>query len=200
MIGLGIWQLQRLEWKEGLIEDLNVQLARASQDLSEVDQSTLIDGMPVHVEGKLTGVFTDIVSGGSKGAGYRRLAALKYNGKIAMVELGFIGFDLRQKLDLSVDQNVFVQGNIFIPKEVGFFDRNQGTWAGYDVVQMAQQLKSDPIIIVARHEVVGPYIPFPYDANLVNNHFQYAITWFLFAFVWLAMSLIWGYSRIRTLT
>ena len=69
-----------------------------------------------------------------------------------------------------------------------------------DIPQMAEELGTEPLLIVAR-EVSPPeqgVTPLPVDtAGIPNDHLEYAITWFSLAAIWAAMTgaFIWRGGR-----
>jgi surfeit locus 1 family protein len=59
------------------------------------------------------------------------------------------------------------------------------------VAVMAETLKTDPILIVAKKTSFNdaPVSPLPVDtAAIPNDHLSYAITWFSLAAIWMAMT------------
>jgi surfeit locus 1 family protein len=58
---------------------------------------------------------------------------------------------------------------------------------------MAQQLGTEPVLIVARSitPADASVVPWPVDAATIpNDHLQYAVTWFGLALVWAGMTLL----------
>jgi len=102
---------------------------------------------------------------------------------------------------------VQVAGNLHWPD-----DRNSATpendvagntWFARDVVQMAAQLQTRPLLVVARQ--ISPaeagVTPLPVDSSAIpNDHLNYAITWYSLAVVWAAMTLyfLWRNRRPKT--
>jgi surfeit locus 1 family protein len=97
-------------------------------------------------------------------------------------------------------------GNLYWPNEIDRFtptpDRNKNIWFARDINEIAAELKTEPFLIVARN--ISPEDPnvmmLPVSVDRIpNNHLQYAITWFLLAFVWLGMTLyfLWRMKPIK---
>jgi surfeit locus 1 family protein len=102
---------------------------------------------------------------------------------------------------------VQVAGNLHWPD-----DRNSATpendvagntWFARDVAQMAAQLQTRPLLVVARQ--ISPaeagVTPLPVDSSAIpNDHLNYAITWYSLAVVWAAMTLyfLWRNRRPKT--
>ena len=64
-------------------------------------------------------------------------------------------------------------------------------WFARDVAQMAQLLGTEPVLLVLREISApdAPVTPMPVDTSFIpNDHLQYAITWFLLAAIWAAMT------------
>jgi surfeit locus 1 family protein len=73
-------------------------------------------------------------------------------------------------------------------------------WFARDIAQMAGELGTEPLLIVAR-EVAPPepgVTPLPVDTgHIPNDHLSYAITWFSLAAIWAVMTgaFIWRQGR-----
>jgi surfeit locus 1 family protein len=94
-----------------------------------------------------------------------------------------------------------VVGNLDWPRETDSFtpapDAKTGLWFARDVPAMAQALGTEATLIVARGSTGDGITPMPVDTSAIpNNHWQYAITWFLLAVAWLGMTSLWLW-RIR---
>ena len=58
-----------------------------------------------------------------------------------------------------------------------------------DVVKMAGELGTEPVLVIAASETDPGILPMPLDSSHVfNRHFEYAMTWFLFAATWVVMT------------
>ena len=63
---------------------------------------------------------------------------------------------------------------------------------------MAEALGTMPVLVVLSSQTDQALTPLPVDTSgIPNDHREYAITWFLLAVVWAAMSLylIWRVAR-----
>ena len=101
----------------------------------------------------------------------------------------------------GVAQVAEVAGNLDWPRETDSFtpppDAATGLWFARDLPAMAAALGADPVLIVARGPTGAGITPVPVDSSAIsNNHWQYAVTWFLLAVAWLGMTLLWLW-RIR---
>jgi surfeit locus 1 family protein len=196
LISLGVWQVQRLAWKQGVIADINARIQAAPVALPATPDPEKDAYLPVEVSGKMgTDALRILVSQKEVGAGYRLISALETadQGRI-MVDRGFIPADTTAG-DVPT-QIVTVIGNLQWPQETDSFtpvpDQDQNIWFARDVTAMSAALDTKPALVVARAMSFedGDVTPLPVDtARIPNDHLQYAITWFSLAAIWTAMSL-----------
>ncbi|MFQ6552993.1 SURF1 family protein [Aestuariibius insulae] len=203
LIALGVWQLQRLEWKEGVLSQIEARLAgdpvTLSDDLTEAEdeyRATRFRGTPVG------DVLYVLDSGTAAGTGYRVIQAFETSDMRVLVDRGLVGLDGRGTV-LATDE-MDVSGHLLWPDDV-----NSSTpapegnlWFGRDVAAMSDVLETAPVMVVlAATSVEDPGVtPLPVDTSgIPNDHLSYAITWFSLAVVWLAMTGYW-ISRIRART
>ena len=78
-------------------------------------------------------------------------------------------------------------------------DLKAGIWFARDLPAIAAHLGAEQVLLVLRasNEAEQVVIPWPVNTEgVANNHFQYAMTWFSLAVIWLGMTgyLLW---RIR---
>jgi surfeit locus 1 family protein len=95
-----------------------------------------------------------------------------------------------------------VEGNLHWPQDTNAFtpppDEKSGLWFARDVPAMAAALNTEPTLIVASAPTGEGIAPVPVDTSgIPNDHWGYAIQWFLLAVTWAGMTLflLW---RIRT--
>ena len=203
LVGLGIWQLQRLQWKSDVLAQIEARIGSGPVDLPVQPDLTTDKYLPVVATGSLTGAEAHVLtSQRDLGPGYRVLAALTTdNGRQVLVDLGFVA-----EADLATPRpngQVTVTGNLHWPDEVDSFtpphDARQDIWFARDVPAIAAALHTEPFLLVARttDPAIAGINPLPVgSAGIANDHLQYAITWFSLAIVWLGMTglLLW---RIR---
>lgn len=199
LIGLGVWQLDRLGQKQAELAEITARIAAAPTPLPPEGQGTRYQ--PVTASGALSGNrLRVLVSRKQIGPGYRIISVLETgDGRRVLVDLGFV----REGVAVpEAEGQVTVTGNLHTPDEVDGFtptaDLTRNLWFARDVPQMAVVLGTEETLIVARDPVVAGIDPMPVDtAGIPNDHLQYAITWFLLAVVWAGMSglLIWRMRR-----
>jgi surfeit locus 1 family protein len=204
LLGLGFWQLARLEVKEAYLANLEAQIAAAPVALPGDPDPVRDRFLPVIVTGQFGGdALSVLVSRKQIGPGVRLIAPFVTDtGRRIMVDRGFVREDARG--DDHTATAFEVTGNLHWPDETDSAipppDEEAGLWFARDVAAMAAALDTDPILLVARSNTGGGVEPMPVDnADTPNNHLQYAITWFSLSLVWAGMTglLVW---RIRQRT
>lgn len=202
LISLGVWQMQRLAWKEMVLAEIDARIGAAPVALPAAPDPEADRYLPVKVSGRLTGEELDVlVSRKQIGPGYRVIAAIETDGgRRVMLDRGFLVENARG-LPREVTA-LEVEGNLIWPEEVDGFtpapDAGRGIWFARDVPAMAAALKAEPVLIVARSDTGDGIEPMPVDGSAIpNDHLNYAITWFLLAIVWSGMTglLLWRMRR-----
>ena len=204
LVSLGVWQLQRLTWKEAILEVIDARITAAPVALPMTFDPSEDRFLPVKTSGKMSNEEIHVlVSQKQIGAGYRVISAFETEtGRRILVDRGFIKVDQKQA-DRPTGAVTLI-GNLHWPDETGSSipepDLNAQIWFARDVPAMAEFLKTEPVMIVIRNNSFenDPVAPLAVDkAGIPNDHLQYAITWFSLAVVWLIMTLtlLW---RART--
>ena len=197
LVALGVWQVQRLAWKEAIIADINNRIAAAPVALPADPDPEADAYLPVTVSGEIGAQALHVlVSQKQKGAGYRVIAPMALeSGRRVLIDLGFTATS--NKDAIAPAGTATLTGNLQWPQEVDSFtpeaDMDRNIWFARDVDVMAETLDTEPLLIVMR-EGTGPdpkITPLPVDtARIPNDHLQYAITWFSLAAIWLAMTVL----------
>ncbi len=204
LVTLGLWQLQRMEWKHAMLAEIASRIDAAPVPLPEVPDAASDNFLPVDFLGTIDGEPLRVLGAWrAGGTGYRIVAPVLTDGQRVMVDLGVLPLDGADGLVLPRTA-LRIAGNLNWPD-----DANAGTpepdgadWYARDVEPMAALLGTDPVMIVAR-QVEPPLaiVPVPVGVEGVpDNHLGYAIQWFGLAAVWLGMTvfLLWRIRR-RTL-
>ena len=206
LVSLGVWQMQRLAWKQGVLAEIEARIAAPAVALPDRPDPETDRHLPVRVTGRTTGQTLFAVSTmADVGAGFRVISAfVTDDGRRIMVDEGFIRTTEKDAAFPPVGMNV--TGNVHWPDEADGFtpppDIEGGIWYARDVVPMAGVLNTEPVLVVAR-AITGTdarATPLPVTATgIANNHLGYAIQWFGLAAVWAGMTLflLW---RIRQRT
>jgi surfeit locus 1 family protein len=211
LVALGLWQLDRLAWKEGVIARIESRIVADPAPLPPEPDPEPHDFLPVRLEARIA--YRPDAPAGSPhptpirvfgawrgGSGYRIVVPVATEGRRIMVDLGIVPLDTKGAVDLP-EGPFSVVGNLVWPDESG-----PGTpvpsgaeYYGRDVPDMARFLGTEPVLVVAR-EVAPPLAPRPSPVGtegIPNNHLGYAIQWFGLALVWAGMTvfLLWRMTR-----
>jgi surfeit locus 1 family protein len=204
LIGLGLWQMQRLAWKEAILTQIAARIAAPPVELPATPDPQDDRYLPVTVRGQFTGPALEVlVSRKQVGAGVRVIAAFRTDaGRLLMVDRGFVAQEARGGLPAPSVAPLTVVGNLHWPDEVDSYtpapDAATGLWFARDVPAMAQALDTEAVLIVARESTADGIEPLPVDGSSIpNDHFGYAMQWFSLAAVWLGMTgyLLWRIRR-----
>lgn len=194
LLWLGFWQMQRLDWKQGVIADIDARIAAAPIPLPDVLDPEEDTYLPVEVRGVVEPDYLRVlVSQKEIGAGYRIISAFDMGGRRVLLDRGFMPVD-QDAVSVHAG-SVTVRGNLQWPQETDGFtpepDLDANIWFARDVAAMAAALGTDPVLVVARQTsfLDGSITPLPVDtAAIPNDHLQYAVTWFSLAAIWILMS------------
>lgn len=204
LIGLGVWQLERLQWKEGLIAEIEARSTGAPITIAEAlaiaRQGRDPDYYRVRVEGRFHHdkeryLFAQSLADGTPG--WHVITPLETTGgDMVLVDRGFVPDVLKEassRASGQVEGVVTVTGIVRSPEIQGSFvpdnEREANRWFWRDLGAMARSMFPEGTVEMA---------PFFFDAEksdvpggwpeggqtrleLPNNHLQYAITWFLLA-------------------
>lgn len=201
LIMLGVWQLQRLDWKNNLLS--NIEQKITAEPVLLMEELTELDDQyrSVMVEGDiLPGEIHVLTSLKNIGPGFLVIVPFALaDGKIIMVDRGFVP-EAEKKLNRS-NGKVKLVGNLLWPNETDGFtpdpDVKKNMWFARDLEKMSNHLKTDAVLIVMRQsEPVGKPVPQQIGVHIANDHLGYAITWFSLAVVWFGMTSLLVY-RIK---
>jgi surfeit locus 1 family protein len=210
LVGLGIWQLQRLAWKEALIAERDAKLNSApvtlDQALKEFDADHPVEFLKVEADGTFEHNAEALVLTSAGGVpGFEVVTPLQSkDGIIVLVDRGFVPEPLKNPGKRPQSQP---QGEV---KVIGILRRHVGgrgpfspdndpganIWYWWDIPAMLAYARIRPDARVAPFVLhvppgeAGNTLPAPVavDATLTNNHLQYAITWFALAGLMVVMS------------
>lgn len=200
-IGLGIWQLQRLAWKEGILAEIEAKIAEPAVALPAAPDPGADEYLAVRIAGSFgPGEILVLVSSQDYGPGFRVIAPfVTTDGRRIMVDRGFLPTPARDTARGAGTAEI--EGNLHWPDE-----RTRATpaddvagnwWYARDVARMAAHLDTEPVLVIARTPTDPAILPMPVDTSGIRNkHFEYAMTWFLFAATWVVMT-GYGLWRIR---
>lgn len=197
LTGLGLWQVERLQWKQH--EIAKVEAAQALPILGTLPQElggleyrkvmltgTFLYDKAMHMVGRPRQFTSD-------SAGFFIVTPFKLDddGRIILVNRGFAPAGKETK-----PEGVQSVAGIIRPARVKryFSPDNQpdkNLWFYEDITAMsaATGVTLTPLIVEATGDMQKDVYPIPHDGNvsLRNDHLQYAITWFSLAIIGLVM-------------
>ncbi|WP_428928188.1 SURF1 family protein [Marinibacterium sp. SX1] len=200
LVWLGVWQLQRLAWKQDMLARIDSRIAAAPVELPDDPTPETAGFLPVRVTGEiLDGEILVLASMKQVGPGYRVIAPLRVGGRTVLIDRGFTTTEFEDALRST--GSFEVTGNLHWPDEVDGFtpdpDEAAGLWFARDVPSIAAALGTEPVMIIAATPTDPTILPLPVDSSgIPNDHLQYAITWFLLAAVWVVMTYFFA-RRLR---
>ncbi len=199
LLSLGMWQVQRLAWKQGVLAEIENRISAEPVALPQQVSEDADKYLPVTISGDMEpGEIHVLVSVKQVGAGYRIIQSFSTDDRTILVDRGFV--PTTAKLNERLIGPMEITGNLHWPDEIDSYtpepDIDDNIWFARDVPNLAIALGAEPVLLIAR-SVTDPYVtPLPVDtAGIPNDHLQYAITWFGLALVWAAMT---GYFLWRS--
>lgn len=209
LIGLSVWQVQRLAWKEDLIATLQARLAGAPTALPQNFDPATQEFTRVTLTGRFSGDvgshgFADaplLVSLRPHGAGYRVIQPFDLtDGRRVMVDRGFIPVGAKNEGGAASRPTPAPEGDLTLTgalrwpeegEEGPDFGAGDNVWINRDLDEMADLFEAEPVLVVSETSTaVGDWpLARPIEAvNVRNNHFEYAVTWASLALVWGVMT------------
>jgi len=206
LVSLGIWQIHRRTWKLALIEQVDRRLAArpipapGPESWPRIGRDDAYTRVVVH--GTLGADRTSLVQAVTDfGAGYWVLTPMRTDrGFTVLIDRGFIPADMKPDPAAwrAPGGAVTVSGLLRVSEPGGGFLRTNDP--------ATDRWYSRDVAAIAAKRSLGPVAPYFIDADarsspgwprggltviaFVNNHLQYAITWFAMAAM-LAMTAIW---------
>ena len=206
LIALGVWQVQRLHWKEGLLARIAALRSAPARPvgavLDEVSQGADADFTRVKAvcPGLAQAPFLELYSIREGQAGSRlisacRTASLRY--RSLLVDRGFVGdtISARPAVDPGSTVPVEVTGVLRKPERGNLFTppNTPSRWYVRDVAAMAAALGARdpaPLMLMAETPTNPEWkalVPAPLPVDIPNRHLEYALTWYGLAAVLLGV-------------
>ncbi len=222
LIGLGIWQLDRKTWKENLIATVTERVSRAPQDLppragwpqlAQAGNEYARVAFPAEfLEGEEALVYTagSSLRPDAKGQGYWVFAPARLSGgSIVVINRGFVPAERKNaaaRAEGTPHGSVDIIGYMRWPETRGLFtpadDVKGNIWYVRDPRAMAEAHKwttAAPFYIDQEQPVPPGGLPKPgkIELQLLDNHLQYALTWFGLALGLAGVYVAWLAGRLR---
>ncbi len=221
LLGLGQWQLQRMDWKQALLARIEQgQSSSVTEIRTAADLEGLTKAQNDYMRLRLTGTWrVDLEQywfaqvnqapeglAASDKVGFHVLTPLQLeDGSLLFVDRGFVPERLRLPNARPENLPTAITGVLRWPDERGRFDPadrpQDGIWYVRDPRAMAQALD-----IAGRDFLVEQTTPqsgWPYAGQsrleLSNRHLEYALTWFGFAIILVIISATWHIRQFRKL-
>jgi surfeit locus 1 family protein len=206
LLWLGTWQMQRLEWKRGILTEIESRIGGNPAPLPVTGDPDRDRYQPVRLNGTIEpNELYVLVSRKRVGAGYLVISPfVTEDGRRILVDRGFIPVEERDITRDGGEKDII--GNLHWPD-----DRTSSTpendvdgniWFARDIEAMSGVLNTEPLLVIARN--ISPsdpgVTPLPVDTSgIPNDHLQYAITWYSLAVVWLigTIALVWRLRQTR---
>jgi surfeit locus 1 family protein len=189
-VTLGVWQLERLAWKESLMAA--IETAQAEPTLTTLPKDlAALDYRNVELKGQFLQdkALHRVGSRQGERPGFVLLVPLKLkDGRVILVDRGYTPADALPDITKpSVIQGILrpVRGRraFFIPDN----QPARNLWLYEDIAAMSSytQLTLLPLVVEATGSYKKGVYPIPNTGKIVlrNDHFGYAITWFSLALV-----------------
>jgi len=220
LLALGTWQVQRLQWKEGLLAQINERVHSDPVDLAAIEEiyasSGDIEYRPVAVEGTFLHVGERHYLATWNGqSGFNVYTPLHLaDGRWLFVNRGFVPYERKDpatRIEGQIEGPVAITGLVrTAPEEKPSFVvpdndpvKNVFYWKDLDAMAASSGLPKDATVL-----------PFFVDAgdapnpgglpvggvtriDLPNNHLQYAVTWYGLAAVLCAFLFLWSRRNRR---
>ncbi|REK50241.1 MAG: SURF1 family protein [Proteobacteria bacterium] len=195
-IGLGSWQLVRLNWKLDLISKIEQSLKKDPVNINQVDRKNFVR---IIASGKIDydkQIYLYNLNDEGK-PGFEVINPIIVENENYLINRGWIPFEMKDKDELySFEQSNFIgtlrlqpRANIFKPEN----DINNNYWFTLnreDIFKYTGKEFSEYLIYLGgNYEVPKPK---KITANISNNHKKYALTWFSLA---ISIFLIYLYFR-----
>jgi surfeit locus 1 family protein len=201
LISLGLWQVDRLAWKEDILVGINNRLAAAPAPLTLFVTEAADEYTRVTLTGTPTGEELHVlVSGTEAGTGYRVISKVQTALGAILVDQGLLAIDNKAAPPLVADMQI--DGTLIWPDDQNAQtpepDLGANIWFARNVDTMSAALDTLPLMVVASRTTPADtrLTALPVNtATIKNDHFEYAVTWFLLALVWAIMSF---YLILRT--
>jgi surfeit locus 1 family protein len=222
LIGLGLWQLERLAWKEALIGEVSARVGAPPVEAPpEADWGKLVSSDYEYRHVRVSGTYAfahqvlvfralDNPRGKFDGPGYLVMTPLRLaDGAVILVNRGFVPQDQKERFATQSGESaglVAVTGLMRASEPRTWFtpadNPARGEWFTRDPAEIAAALKLEraaPFTIDA--DATGGPGELPQGGETIlafpNNHLGYAFTWFGMALALAGVYGAYAFTRLR---
>ena len=213
LIGLGVWQLQRLTWKEGLIAERHDRSTAAAIELPAAGADTSqLDFRHARATGSFDHAHEMFLAARSMNGnpGYHVVTPFKLaDGRTLLVDRGWVPLERKnspQRADGQVLGEITIDGLLRLQRPKTWLEPDNqpkdNLWFWVDLPAMADYLGLPSDQVTPFFLEAGPAPNpggFPIGGQsrteLPNDHLQYALTWFSFAVI---LAVIWFLYHWKT--
>ncbi|HAT35998.1 MAG TPA: SURF1 family protein [Rhodospirillaceae bacterium] len=208
LIGFGTWQVQRLQWKEALIDKLQtrstsapIPLAKTPSNLNELEfQQVKVRGRFEH---KHEFHLVNRSLNGNPGVHIITPFVRTDGGGAILINRGWVPFDKKpvsERPKSQFDEPVTVTGIVRLVKGQGTFtpdnDAKTNHWFFIDPAAMGaasgHQFPAGYYLLDGNRQVPGGFpVGHQWTLNIRNDHLQYAITWYAMALALLVIYILY---------
>ncbi len=214
LIALGTWQINRLEWKNNLIQTINDNLSKPPINLDDLlieilPKDTNPDYRHVYIKGifERTKPFKLLMQMQNETLGYHLIVPFVLeNGAQVLVNIGWVPADINPETLIIPTDTINIKGivrsktgrNSYTPDN----DYETQDLFSLDPLEIAHE-KTWPLLLpffitlTTPLPEIGKY-PLPVDIRITirNAHLEYALTWYLLALFWVIIFVIYARRKI----
>jgi len=197
-LSLGFWQLQRMNWKAGILADIDERLAAAPIELPATPDPVVDKYLQVEATGEIVDRELHVLTFGENTPGFRVIAPMVLDdGRRILVDRGFIGET--EKNAARLGGAVTAIGSLVWPQETDKYvpdpNLDENIWFARNVPLMAKALDTEEVMLdIGSSNLDEGITPQRVSINISNRHLEYVMTWFSFAVIWVGMT---GYALWR---
>lgn len=215
LISLGTWQYHRLQWKTGLISEIDAAAsAQPLTGLSALEAAAAsdepIDFRRINLQGRFV---TDaqpfhVYKPDNQGVFWNRFVPFIGDGQTVFVNIGAIPDSEKDKtLDLPTGEQKLA-GYVRVPRPQSRFASkstpSENRWFGFNPMpethnwadRVSGGANTDFYIDASDGQASASQLPIK-RPDIRNNHLDYMLTWYSFAFIWLFIYVLLHYRRGR---
>jgi surfeit locus 1 family protein len=211
MLGLGVWQVERLSWKTALLRHIGEQMTAPALPLpAAVADPVAFDYRRVSITGRFLHDREMYLAARSlrDNVGYQVLTPMvRDGGEAVLVNRGWIPLDKRDPSTRAAGQTggvVTVEGVARMPRGRNWFqpdnEPDRGFWFWIDPPAMAGYAgvpRLAPVVVEAGSQPNPGGLPIGGQTRVTipNDHLQYAITWFSLAIALVVVYVVYHWRR-----